>query len=50
MPFKNYHNYQFLFLDKKKKEKKNHIMLNFLVCCTGYRLVVNGEKKKNHLN
>ena len=35
--FNNYHNYKFSYLDKKKK--KNHIMLNFLVRCTDYRLV-----------
>jgi hypothetical protein len=39
MSFNKYHDYQFLFLDKKKREKKNHIMLNFPMLCTGYRLV-----------
>ena len=29
MPFNNYHNYQFSYLDKKMKNIKNHIMLNF---------------------
>ncbi len=31
----NYYNYQILYLDKNK----NHIMLNFLLYCTGYQLV-----------
>ena len=36
--FNNYHNYKFLYLDNKKK-KQSHIMLNFSVCCRGYRLI-----------
>jgi hypothetical protein len=40
MSFNKYHDYQYLFLDKKKKKReKNHIMLNFPVRCTSYRLV-----------
>jgi hypothetical protein len=30
----------FYIYTKNKREKKNHIMLNFLVRCTGYQLVV----------
>ena len=43
MPTSNYNNYQISCLDQKKKKKKkkkrvkkNHIMLNFLVHCTGF--------------
>ena len=37
MSFNKYHDYQ--FFDKKNKEKKKNIMLNFPVRCMGYRLV-----------
>ena len=39
MSFNKYHDYQ--FFDKKNKEKKKNIMLNFPVRCTGYQLVIN---------
>ena len=35
MSFNKYHDYQFLFLEKKNKREKYHIMLNFPVRCIG---------------
>jgi hypothetical protein len=46
MDIKNFHSYQISYLDKKIKEIKIHIILNFLVHCTGYRLVT--IKKDNN--
>ena len=49
MLINNHYNHQILYLEKEKKEKKkNHIILNFLIYCTGYRLVT--YKSKTDVN
>ena len=42
----NYNNYQISYLDKQKREEKNHLRVNFLVHCMNNQVLYISSKFK----